>query len=142
MPRASSPDTAQRELDTLKYFHIYGTMESKSVIVALEALAQDHRLAVFRALIQAGRGGLTPTYLGDKLGLPAPTLSFHLAQLKHAGLVAATRDGRSLTYTANYDVMRAVIDFLTQNCCAGGSCAVTKPKEKSSEPTARARRRA
>lgn len=117
-------------------------MESKTVIAALEALAQEHRLAVFRALVQAGHGGLTPTYLSEKLDLPAPTLSFHLAQLKHAGLVAVTRDGRSLIYAANYDAMQGVIDFLTDNCCAGASCAATKPKEKTRERSARARRRA
>lgn len=117
-------------------------MESKTVIAALEAIAQEHRLAVFRALVQAGHGGLTPTYLSEKLDLPAPTLSFHLAQLKHAGLIAVTRDGRSLIYAANYDAMQGVIDFLTDNCCAGASCAATKPKEKTRETSARARRRA
>jgi ArsR family transcriptional regulator, arsenate/arsenite/antimonite-responsive transcriptional repressor len=117
-------------------------MESKSVIVALEALAQEHRLAVFRALVQAGRDGLTPTYLSDSLDLPAPTLSFHLAQLKHAGLIAATRDGRSLIYTAEYEAIRGVIDFLSENCCAGASCAVNKPKERSRATATRARRRA
>jgi ArsR family transcriptional regulator, arsenate/arsenite/antimonite-responsive transcriptional repressor len=117
-------------------------MESKAVISALEALAQEHRLAVFRALVQAGSGGLTPSHLSDRLDLPAPTLSFHLAQLKHAGLISATRDGRSLIYTADYDAMRNVIDFLTENCCAGASCAATKPKEKANETLARTRRRA
>jgi DNA-binding transcriptional ArsR family regulator len=117
-------------------------MKSTTVIVALEALAQEHRLAVFRALVQAGHGGLTPTHLSEKLDLPAPTLSFHLAQLKHAGLITATRDGRSLIYTANYDAMRNVVDFLTENCCSGASCAATKPKDKTHETSTRARRRA
>lgn len=117
-------------------------MESKTVISALEALAQEHRLAVFRALVQAGRGGLTPSHLSDTLDLPAPTLSFHLAQLKHAGLITVIREGRSLIYSADYDAMRGVIDFLTENCCAGATCAATKPKEKSHETATRARRRA
>jgi ArsR family transcriptional regulator len=123
-------------------------MESKQVISALEALAQEHRLAVFRALVQAGPPGLTPSYLSDKLDIPAPTLSFHLAQLKHAGLVTVTRDGRSLIYVAAYDAMTGLIQFLTENCCAGAgcapsSCAPSKPaKEKSHETPARARRRA
>jgi DNA-binding transcriptional ArsR family regulator len=116
-------------------------MEATPVIAALEALAQEHRLAVFRALVQAGQGGLTPTHLSKSLGLPAPTLSFHLSQLKHAGLIASTRDGRSLTYTADYDAIRGVIEFLTENCCAGASCAATKPKTKS-KGAERARRRA
>ncbi len=123
-------------------------MKSTQVIAALEALAQEHRLAAFRALVQAGPQGLTPSVLSEKLGLPAPTLSFHLAQLRHAGLVSVTRDGRSLIYAADYDAMSGVVDFLTENCCAGAACApascapAAKPKEKTHETPARARRRA
>jgi ArsR family transcriptional regulator, arsenate/arsenite/antimonite-responsive transcriptional repressor len=123
-------------------------MKSTQVIAALEALAQENRLAAFRALVQAGPDGLTPSVLSEKLDLPAPTLSFHLAQLRHAGLVNVTREGRSLIYVAAYDAMRNVIDFLTENCCAGAACApaacapTTKSKEKTHETPARARRRA
>ena len=124
-------------------------MESKQDIAALEALAQESRLAVFRALVQAGPPGLTPSRLSEDLELPAPTLSFHLAQLRHAGLVTVTRNGRSLTYAAAYDTMNGVIGFLTENCCAGSacapaSCAPSKPqtKEKSREAVTRSRRRA
>jgi DNA-binding transcriptional ArsR family regulator len=116
-------------------------METTRIIAALEALAQESRLAVFRALVQTGPQGLTPTQLSERLDLPAPTLSFHLAQLRHAGLISATRDGRSLIYAADYAAMRGVVDFLTENCCAGAACAA-KPKEKSHETPARARRRA
>ena len=125
-------------------------MESKEIIAALEALAQESRLAVFRALVQAGPAGLTPSRLSDELELPAPTLSFHLAQLRHAGLVTATRSGRSLTYVAAYDTMNDLIAFLTENCCAGSacapaSCAPRKPaptKDKAHEAPASSRRRA
>lgn len=121
-------------------------MKSTQVIAALEALAQENRLAAFRALVQAGPDGLTPSVLSDKLDMPAPTLSFHLAQLRHAGLVNVTREGRSLIYVAAYDAMRDVIDFLTENCCAGAACApaacAPKSKEKTHETPARARRRA
>jgi ArsR family transcriptional regulator, arsenate/arsenite/antimonite-responsive transcriptional repressor len=125
-------------------------MESKQVISALEALAQEHRLAVFRALVQAGPPGLTPTRLSETLDLPAPTLSFHLSQLRHAGLITVTRDGRSLIYVAAYDTMNSLIQFLTENCCAGAGCApascapkkIVQPKEKSHEAPARTRRRA
>lgn len=116
-------------------------METEKIIPALEALAQEHRLAAFRALVQTGPGGLTPTQLSEMLKLPAPTLSFHLAQLRHAGLITVERRGRSLIYAADYDAMRGVVDFLTENCCAGAACAA-KPKEKSHETHARARRRA
>lgn len=116
-------------------------MEQTHVISALEALAQEHRLAVFRALVQAGPEGLTPSRLSETLDIPAPTLSFHLAQLKRAGLVTVTRDGRSLIYAAAYQTMTGLIAFLTENCCGGAACAPAKgPKEKTLE--ARARRRA
>lgn len=120
-------------------------MEAQQIIKALEALAQESRLAAFRALVKAGPPGLTPTVLSEKLDLPAPTLSFHLAQLRHAGLVNVTRDGRSLIYVANYDAMSGVIGFLTDNCCADAGCAPAscKPsKEKQNETPARTRRRA
>lgn len=123
-------------------------MESIQVVSALEALAQEHRLAVFRALVQAGPPGLTPSHIAEELDIPAPTLSFHLAQLKHAGLVTVTRQGRSLIYVAAFDTMNGLIAFLTENCCAGASCAPAscapmKPaKEKSREASARPGRRA
>jgi len=122
-------------------------MEAQQIIKALEALAQENRLAAFRALVKAGPPGLTPSVLSEKLGLPAPTLSFHLAQLRHAGLVEVTRNGRSLIYVANYATMNGVVGFLTENCCAdvaGCAPASCKPssKEKTNETPARARRRA
>jgi len=124
-------------------------MESKTVIAALEALAQEHRLAIFRRLVVAGVNGLTPGELSDALEIPAPTLSFHLAQLRHAGLVSVERNGRSLSYSAAYGAMNDLIAFLTENCCGGAAClpaAGCKPgtntKEKSHETPARSRRRA
>lgn len=122
-------------------------METTKIISALEALAQEHRLAAFRALVQTGPEGLTPTQLSEMLDLPGPTLSFHLAQLRHAGLITVVRRGRSLIYAADYGAMRGVVDFLTENCCAGAACAPvacapSKPKEKAHETPARARRRA
>lgn len=125
-------------------------MESKNVISALEALAQDSRLAVFRALVQAGPAGLTPSALSEALALPPPTLSFHLAQLRHAGLVDATRNGRSLIYVARYETMNGLIAYLTENCCAGAQCApsacapstTVEHQEKTDEAPSRPRRRA
>ena len=124
-------------------------MESKTVIAALEALAQEHRLAIFRRLVVAGVDGLTPGELSDVLDIPAPTLSFHLAQLRHAGLVSVERNGRSLSYSAAYGAMNDLIAFLTENCCGGAACLPaagckpgTAPKEKSHETPARSRRRA
>lgn len=93
-----------------------------SAVGALAALAQENRLGVFRALVQAGPAGLCPTELGDRLRVAGPTLSFHLAQLRHAGLVHVVREGRSLRYMANFAAMNGLVGFLTENCCGGGEC--------------------
>lgn len=101
-------------------------MKSTDAVAALSALAQEHRLEVFRLLVRAGAGGLPPGRIAERLDLSAPTLSFHLAQLRHAGLIEVRRDGRSLIYTANYDSMNGLMAFLADNCCAGDAarCAV------------------
>jgi ArsR family transcriptional regulator len=94
-------------------------MEKKDAVAALAALAQDSRLDVFRLLVQAGAEGMPPGQIGERLGLPGATLSFHLNQLRHAGLVTFRREGRSLIYVAEYDAMNALLVYLTENCCQG-----------------------
>ncbi len=89
---------------------------------ALGALAQEHRLAVFRLLVQAGAAGLPAGTLAASLGVPPSSLSFHLAQLTHAGLVGQRRESRSIIYTANYAAMNGLMAFLTANCCGGVPC--------------------
>lgn len=98
-------------------------MESEVVIRALGALAQEHRLALFRLLVQAGPEGLAAGAIAEALGVPASSLSFHLAQLTNAGLIAQRRDGRSLIYSADYGAMNALVGFLMENCCGGAVCA-------------------
>ncbi|MBL8642368.1 MAG: helix-turn-helix transcriptional regulator [Rhodospirillaceae bacterium] len=98
-------------------------MESTQYIAALSALAHDGRLEIYRLLVQAGPAGLTVGEIGDALAMPGATLSFHLSQLKHAGLVAARRDGRRLIQTANFERMNALVAYLTENCCGGQACA-------------------
>ena len=97
-------------------------MEDKYVIKALAALAQTHRLQIFRSLVVKGREGLTPAILAEELGMPANTLSFHLKELMHADLISQERSGRNLIYRAQYDRMNAVLAFLTLNCCQGETC--------------------
>jgi DNA-binding transcriptional ArsR family regulator len=110
-------------------------MEKASAIAALAALAQDSRLDIFRLLVQAGPEGLPAGKVGETFGLPSATLSFHLTQLRHAGLVTFHREGRSLIYAAEYEVMNGLIGFLTENCCGRerGAClpdgAVCLPAE-------------
>ncbi len=98
-------------------------METPGALRALEALAQDSRLAVFRLLVEAGPKGLAAGDIAEHMDLPAPTLSFHLSQLKNAGLLACRRDGRSLIYSADFEAMDELVGFLTENCCGGEQCA-------------------
>jgi ArsR family transcriptional regulator, arsenate/arsenite/antimonite-responsive transcriptional repressor len=104
-------------------------METIDVVGALAALAHTSRLAVFRLLVCRGPEGHTPGELAEKLGIPAPTLSFHLKTLQQAGLVAADRDGRFLHYRPEIGAVNALVSFLTENCCSEGSvgCTVRKP---------------
>jgi ArsR family transcriptional regulator, arsenate/arsenite/antimonite-responsive transcriptional repressor len=97
-------------------------MDQTSVVTALGALAQESRLAVFRLLVQAGADGLAATRIADALSIPPSSLSFHLKELNHAGLVTQTKAGRSLIYAANFPTMNSVISFLTENCCGGAPC--------------------
>lgn len=94
-------------------------MERTDAIAALAALAQESRLDVFRLLVQAGTEGLPAGRIGERLGLPSATLSFHLNHLKQSGLVKCRRESRSLIYTAEYATMNALLAYLTENCCQG-----------------------
>jgi len=89
------------------------------VVQALGALAQETRIDIFRILVEAGPEGLPAGAIGDRLGLPSPTLSFHLNQLRFAGLVTSRRESRSIIYSANFRTMKQVLAYLTQNCCGG-----------------------
>lgn len=93
-------------------------MKAEDVVVALGALAQDSRLAIYRLLVKRGPEGYSPTDLVEKIDIPAPTLSFHLKELQRAGLIASRREGRFLYYSANFDRMRDLIGFLTEKCCS------------------------
>src|ERR1700730_211983 len=101
-------------------------MEKLDVIAALAALAQESRLDIFRLLVQAGTKGLPAGQIGERLGLPSATLSFHLNQLRHAGLVTFRRKARSLIYAAEYAAMNGLLAYLTEHCCQGdaSSCGV------------------
>ena len=98
-------------------------MDEKSAVGALAALAQGMRLRVFRALVGAGPRGMTPGALSATLDVPASTLSFHLKELMHAGLVTQERDGRHLIYRPAIDQMQALLDYLAAHCCQGAPCS-------------------
>jgi ArsR family transcriptional regulator len=106
-------------------------MDERAAVAALAALAQEMRLRVFRALVGAGPQGLTPGALAATLGAPGSTLSFHLRELMHAGLVSQQRDGRHLIYRPALERMNALLDYLTAHCCeASGDtgCRLTTPR--------------
>jgi ArsR family transcriptional regulator, arsenate/arsenite/antimonite-responsive transcriptional repressor len=93
-------------------------MKSSEAVTGLAALAQESRLALFRLLVKRGPEGYTPTQLSDKLGVPSPTLSFHLKELQRAGLIEARRKGRFLFYSPSFPRMNELLGFLTDNCCS------------------------
>lgn len=105
-------------------------MQPDLVIRALGALAQEHRLAAFRLLVQAGPEGLAAGALAEAVGVVPSSMSFHLAQLANAGLVVQRRQGRSIIYAADYAAMGALMAYLTENCCAGRSCAPAELAER------------
>ena len=120
-------------------------METTQAVDALAALAQESRLQIYRLLVEAGPEGLPAGRIGEEIGLPPATLSFHLAHLARAGLARSRQDGRFVIYSADFDSMNALVGFLTENCCSGGGCSPAAkpilPKEKGHEALPRARRR-
>jgi ArsR family transcriptional regulator, arsenate/arsenite/antimonite-responsive transcriptional repressor len=97
-------------------------MKAQSAVDALAALAQEHRLALFRLLVEAGEHGMPAGAIADALGVPNSSLSFHLMQLRNAGLILQERQHRSLIYRANYPAMNGLVAYLMENCCGGSDC--------------------
>jgi ArsR family transcriptional regulator, arsenate/arsenite/antimonite-responsive transcriptional repressor len=94
-------------------------MKKANVIAALSAIAQETRLDIFRMLVQKGLEGLPAGEIGARLGQPSPTMSFHLNQLRFAGLIKSRRESRSIIYSANFKAMTDLVGYLTENCCGG-----------------------
>ncbi len=103
-------------------------MKLEDIVTALAALAQEHRLAVFRLLVQVGPEGMLAGDIAQRLQIPAPTLSFHLKTLRHAGLVKSERLSRNQCYSAQFAAMNNLIQFLTEDCCAGAECVLTQER--------------
>ena len=110
-------------------------MRSLSAVTALAALAQEHRLKLFRLLVQAGTSGLSAGAIAAALKVPNSSLSFHLAQLTKAGLIRQERQSRSLIYTADYDAMNDLVGYLLENCCGGADCSTQNQKLALSLPS-------
>ena len=112
-------------------------MEAAAAVTALGALAQEHRLALFRLLVQAGADGMPAGAIAEALGVPNSSLSFHLAQLSAAGLVSQERRHRSIIYRADYQAMNALVGYLMENCCAGAGCGADAACESPSSEVQR-----
>lgn len=97
-------------------------METSSILSALSSLAQESRLAIFRALVEAGPVGMPAGKISELTTIPPSSLSFHLKELTHANMVTSRQDGRFVIYSANFTTMNELIAFLTENCCGGNSC--------------------
>lgn len=100
-------------------------METKTIVTALAALAQDSRLAIFRLLVQTGPDGLAAGKISEALGIAPSSLSFHMKELSFANLLVSTQQGRSIIYSANFQAMNDLIAFLTENCCGGEPCGTS-----------------
>jgi DNA-binding transcriptional ArsR family regulator len=107
-------------------------MKNQHAVAALGALANEHRLAIYRLLVQDGPEGRAAGDIAAKLGVPPSSLSFHLAHLMRAGLIEQRRESRSLIYSADFEAMNGLVGFLTENCCGGASCAPAAKRRKAS----------
>jgi DNA-binding transcriptional ArsR family regulator len=123
-------DFASTGLESLVNFNDLCTMKEKDAIKALSALAQPTRLGVFRLLVTAGPDGLSVGVIQEELELASATLSFHLKELTHAGLVTSRQDGRFVYYAPAIEHMNDLVGFLTENCCQGLNSAACTPKRK------------
>jgi ArsR family transcriptional regulator len=103
-------------------------MNTKSVVVALAALAQDTRLAIYRLLVKSGTDGLAAGQIGEQLGITPSSLSFHIKELNHAGLVTSRQESRYVIYSVNYGVVENLMAYLHENCCALSSDPVSTTK--------------
>lgn len=111
-------------------------METQFALAALAALSQEHRLAIFRLLVEYGPEGLAAGAIAERLGLPAATLSFHLKELAAAGLIVPRQDGRFIWYRANFEAMNGLVGYLTDNCCrSSATCRASCPPVRTTKPT-------
>lgn len=105
-------------------------MDIQQAIIMFDALSQETRLEAFRLLVQAGPGGLAAGVISEKLGTPHNTLSFHLNHLSNAGIISSRKEGRSVIYSANFDVTRDLISFMVKDCCSADFASIREDKRK------------
>jgi ArsR family transcriptional regulator, arsenate/arsenite/antimonite-responsive transcriptional repressor len=114
-------------------------MKHPQAIEALGALAHEHRLAIFRLLVERGPDGLSAGQIASRVGLVPSSLTFHLQNLQRAGLIVRRRESRQLFYSANFTAMTALVGYLTDNCCAGGEteCEMSCAPARTAKPPRR-----
>ncbi|MAT92785.1 MAG: transcriptional regulator [Halioglobus sp.] len=105
-------------------------MDIKTATTLFDALSQETRLRAFRLLVEAGRQGMPAGALSDHLGIPHNSLSFHLNHLSNAGIVTSRRAGRSIIYSANYEVVQGLISFMVKDCCSGEFATIHEDRHK------------
>ncbi len=105
-------------------------MKVAQVVKALAALAQATRLEVYRTLVAAGPAGMAAGEIAEKLAIAPASLSFHFKTLTHAGLIESRQEGRFIYYSANFEAMNGMVDYLTENCCGGNPGACRTPRKK------------
>jgi ArsR family transcriptional regulator len=117
-------------------------MKTPQIIEALRALAHEHRLAIFRLLIERGPDGLAAGRIAERVGLVPSSLTFHLQSLRRAGLISRRRESRQLFYAADFTAMNGLVGYLTDNCCAesGAECSVSCAPAQSAKSVHRAKR--
>jgi DNA-binding transcriptional ArsR family regulator len=117
-----------RAIDLIQNVYYSGHMDMKDAILLFDALSQETRLSAFRLLVKAGQHGLPAGELSEKLGTPHNTLSFHLSHLSNAGIIRSRREGRSIIYSANYEVMHDLISFMVKDCCSDDFASIHEDK--------------
>ena len=117
-------------------------MKASETVAALGALAHDTRLEVFRLLVQKGPDGLSAGVIADRLDIPPSSLTFHLQQLAHAGLVTQRRVSRQLFYAADFTAMNGLVAYLTENCCGGQASCTPVCQPATAAVKSRSRRKA
>ncbi len=105
-------------------------MDIREAIIIFDALSQETRLSAFRLLVKAGPEGLPAGALSDELGTPHNTMSFHLNHLSNSGIVASRREGRSVIYSANFELVRELIGFIVKDCCSVEFASIREDKKK------------
>lgn len=120
-------------------------MEHHDAVAAFSALGHEHRLAIYRLLVEAGPEGLSAGVIADRLCIPPSSLTFHTQALVRAGVVTQRRESRLLFYTADFETMNALAGYITENCCAGGAgrCgSASKSENPIAQPLSKNRSRA